>query len=246
MKKKEKKNKFKFFVFVLIVIPLCLTAIQKKEEEKDIGFVPKNNISIEKISKNNLYNATGQEKIEDQDGYDTTFTTINNKVYKEYKQNGNSSWKNNSYWGGTVEENGCALAALSTIMSGYNLKYTPEELRKIYVKFPGEHLEGDQISSELKNRFSLNNSDFQYADSYFKKKYLINHMKDDKPVLICVWNRPSSKWTTSSHYMVLLATDEQNKFYVSNPNGTYGKEKMSGWYDSEEILPYIAKALFFD
>ena len=55
MKKKEKKSRFKFFVFVLIVIPLCLTVAQRKEEEKNAGYVQNSiNINIEKISKNKM------------------------------------------------------------------------------------------------------------------------------------------------------------------------------------------------
>ena len=69
---------------------------------------------------------------------------------------------------------------------------------------------------------------------------------EDKPILICVWNKPDDKWTTASHYLLLLACDNDNKVYVSNPNGLYGKNKMSGWYNAEDILPYIAKAMFIN
>ena len=41
---------------------------------------------------------SGQEKVKDQDGFFTTFTTKNNKKYIEYKQNLKSSWNNNPYW----------------------------------------------------------------------------------------------------------------------------------------------------
>ena len=45
--------------------------------------------------------------------------------------------------------------------------------------------------------------------------------------------------------MVLLASDGEDKIYVSNPNGT-NKENPSGWYETNKILPYIAKALFIE
>ena len=32
--------------------------------------------------------------------------------------------------------------------------------------------------------------------------------------------------------------------YVSNPNGGKNDSKSSGWYDFDEVVPYIAKALY--
>ena len=49
-----------------------------------------------------------------------------------------------------------------------------------------------------------------------------------------------------SHYMVLLATDGNEKVYVSNPNGGKNDYKSSGWYDISEITPYVAKALYIE
>lgn len=254
LKKKKVKNSKAKIILLIILIVVIVWAIVNKYAYILNDFV--NNqyfinqaqkpINVEELSKNSLYEGIGQEKIEGKDGYDTTFTTIDGKIYKEYKQTGNASYKNNSYWGGTFEENGCGLASIATLLSGYELKYTPEDLRKIYVKFDGEHLEGNQMYDELTNRFNISNTDFLYSEVYFKKDYIIKHLKQNKPILICVWNKPDSKWTTTSHYMLLLATDGKDKVYVSNPNGLYGKEKMSGWYNTNEILPYIAKAMFIN
>ena len=48
----------------------------------------------------------------------------------------------------------------------------------------------------------------------------MNHLETNKPIIVCVWNKPTdNRWTTASHYMVLLATDGNNMVYVSNPNG---------------------------
>ncbi len=83
---------------------------------------------------NNNYSGKGQEKVKNKDGYFTTFTTIKNyqKTYIDYKQNGNSSWSSKQYWGGTMSENGCGITAIATILSAYNQKYTPEDLRQKY------------------------------------------------------------------------------------------------------------------
>ena len=51
---------------------------------------------------------------------------------------------------------------------------------------------------------------------------------------------------TSSHYLVLLASDNDNLVYISNPNGGENDSKSSGWYDYDEIVPYIAKALYIE
>ena len=77
------------------------------------------------------------------------------------------------------------------------------------------------------------------------EKSITEHLKENKPVLICVWNKPKeNRWTTASHYMVLLACDSNNMVYISNPNGLENNSKSSGWYDFKEVLPYIAKALY--
>lgn len=251
MSKKENSktriSKLKILIFVIILLLLILSLVQRDERnEKMEKIVEVKDSNVEKYSKNSLYNGIGQEIVEGKDGYDTTFTSNNNKKYKEYKQIGNASWKNKSYWGGTFEENGCGLAAIATLASGYNLNYTPEDLRRKYINFNGMHLEGDQMSGEIQKTLGIKNTDFLYADIYFKKEYIFKHLKEDRPILVCVWNKPNDKWTTSSHYMLLLATDMQDKVYVSNPNGLYGNIKMSGWYGAEEILPYIAKAMFIN
>ncbi len=250
MKTKKKVN-VKLIVFIIIILILVINKgvefLSSKlgemgsylQGEKQIEF------NLEELAYNEKFAGRGQEKVDGKDGYDTIFNSINRK-YIEYKQVGNASWKDKSYWGGTFEENGCGLAAIATLLSGYEMNYTPEDLRKIYVNFPEEHLEGDQMSKELSSRFGISNTDFLYADVYFKKDYIFEHLLQDKPILICVWNNPDDKWTTASHYMLLLATDGDNKVYVSNPNGLYGKVKMSGWYSAEDILPYIAKAMFIE
>ena len=130
-----------------------LTKINIKYKNKEIA----NSINLN-INKN--YSGIGQEKVKNKDGYFTTFTTIENhkKTYIEYKQNADSSWSNNQYWGGTMAENGCGITALATILSGYNKNYTPEDLRQQY--YP--KLNYDILSKELSNTFNIKNTDFYY------------------------------------------------------------------------------------
>ena len=119
---------------------------------------------------NKNYSGIGQEKVKNKNGYFTTFTTIENhkKTYIEYKQNSDASWSNNQYWGGTMAENGCGITALAIILSGYDQKYTPEDLRQKYYPV----LDYDTLSKELSNTFNIKNTDFYYEMFiYLKKSY---------------------------------------------------------------------------
>lgn len=185
---------------------------------------------------------SGQEKVEGQDGYSTTFTTVetNQKTYIEYKQNGVSSWSANPYWDDNMENSGCGITAMSIILSGYGKNKTPEDLRQKY--FPV--LNGANIPKELSKTFGIKNTDFYFDKSYLSSEALIKHLATNRPILICVWTQEGeNRWTTASHYMVLLATDGESKVYLSNPNGIEDY-KASGWYNIDEITPYIAKAMY--
>lgn len=254
MKKKKRKYKLSFkkiLIWILIISGVLIYHHFITNKITDENIENGNNVRIDsgydviKQDTDSNYLGVGQEKIKNQDGYFTTFTTgeANKKIYKEYKQNGNSSWSKNKYWGGTMEENGCGITALSIILSGYNENYSPEDLRKKYSPV----LKYENMSKELSSAFNIKNTDFYYDSVHLSKEKLEEHLETNRPVLICVWNKPNSnRWTTSSHYMVLLATDEEGKVYVSNPNGLENDSKSSGWYNFEEVTPFIAKALYIE
>ena len=95
------------------------------------------------------------------------------------------------------------------------------------------------------NTFDIKNTDFYYDKAHFSQQKLQEHLQTNRPILICVWYKPhANRWTTASHYMVLLAADDKDMVYVSNPNGGKNDNNSSGWYKFKEITPYIAKALY--
>lgn len=142
-----------------------------------------------------------------------------------------------------MAENGCGITALATILSGYNQNYTPENLRQKYYPV----LDYDKLSKELSHTFHIKNTGFYYDSVHLSKEKLQEHLQTNRPILICVWNQPhNNRWTTASHFMVLLATDDEDMVYVSNPNGGKNDSKSSGWYHFKEITPYLAKALYIE
>lgn len=211
--KKIKKRKLSFKkIFLAILLLVIFIYFANSDNEIVTSISSKKIVKHDSISS---YSGVGQEKVSNQDGYFTTFTTENGRTYKEYKQNGSSSWSENSYWGGTMAENGCGITSLAIILSGYGKSDTPEDLRKKYAPV----LDYNNMSQELEETFGIENSDFYYDSTHLAKDALMEHLETNRPILICVWNKPSeNRWTTSSHYMVLLATDGDDMVYVSNPN----------------------------
>lgn len=249
MKKRKKKLNIKklilFLLFLFAAFYLSIKYLINNFEINLHNITIFSNYKVMKQDKNKNYTGIGQEKVKNQDGYFTIFTTEekNQKTYKEYKQNGTASWSDNNYWGSTMSENGCGITVMAIILSGYHKNYTPEELRKKYYPV----IDYEKLSNELSSTFGIQNSDFYYDSLHLSKKYLIEHLQTNRPIMICVWNKPNNnRWTTSSHYMVLLATDGNDMVYISNPNGLENDSKSSGWYDIEEITPYIAKALYIE
>lgn len=241
MKHQKKLNKRKVF-FVLFVFVLIFSSSFYIYQKLDMMFMKKiqGSYEIVKKDKNSDYPGIGQQAGNVMKGYYTTFQTVDHKVYKEYKQD-LAYWKDQSYWQGTMKDNGCGISAIATLLSGYGVNKTPEDLREMYYPV----LKSQNISRQLKN-FGLNNSDFYFDSYHLSKKVLKKHLETNRPVLICVWNKPhENRWTNASHYMLLLATSD-DLVYISNPNGGQNDYHSSGWYDYDEVIPYIAKAMYIE
>lgn len=237
-KKKKKKIFFLFkLIFVLEIITICIYFGYKYKSQlsqkindvvqtiAQINYTKTNVTEQNYSSENNSNVIEGQTLVNNQDGYSTLFTTLNTKHqknYKEYKQNGDSSWSQKSYWGGTMSENGCGITSMAIVASGYGIDETPETLREKY--YP--HLDSENIKNAFK-KMGLNSSDFYFHKSYLSKKYIVDWLKTNRPIIICVGNEKENKWTTASHYMVLLDINDKGLVYLSNPNGEEKKNTES-------------------
>lgn len=252
-KLKRKRKRRKIFFFLLIILIISFTLFKKARLRRDIiesandtlnYYLEKTGISSPykdiKMDTNENYAGVGQEKISGE-GYFTKFTTVdaNKKTFTEYKQNV-EPWKNNEYWNGNMEDYGCGITAMSIVLSGYGQNLTPEDLRTKY--YP--RLDYTKLSKELKS-YGVDNTDFYFDAKSLSEASIINHLKTNRPIIVCVWNKPEeNRFTSKSHYMVLLAGTDDGKVYISNPNGEENNYRSSGWYDFDEISPYLAKVMY--
>lgn len=252
-KLKRKRKRRRIFFFLLIILIISFTLFKKARLRRDIiesandtlnYYLEKTGISSPykdiKMETNENYAGVGQEKISGE-GYFTKFTTVdaNKKTFTEYKQNV-EPWKDNEYWNGTMEDYGCGITAMSIVLSGYGQNLTPEDLREKY--YP--RLDYSKLSKELKS-YGVDNTDFYYDAKSLSSESIINHLKTNRPIIVCIWNKPEeNRFTSKSHYMVLLAATDDGKVYISNPNGGEDDYRSSGWYDFEEISPYLAKVMY--
>ena len=193
---KKKKKRIFFLVkliFVLEIIAICVYFGYKYQSQlnqmindvvetiSQINY-KKTNVTEQNYSlENNSNIIEGQILVDNQDGYNTIFTTLNTKhqkKYKEFKQNGSATWSQKSYWGGTMSENGCGITSMAIVASGYEINETPETLRQKY--YP--HLDSENMKNAFK-KMGLKTSDFYFYESYLSKKYIIDWLKTNRPIL---------------------------------------------------------------
>lgn len=114
------------------------------------------------------------------------------------------------------------LLHLQLLQVGYGLKTTPEDLRQKY--YP--HLDGEDINDALED-MGFKCTDFYFHKSYLNKKYITDWLKTNRPILVCLGSNKENKWTSSSHYMVLLDVNDEGYVYISNPNGLEEEDTAS-------------------
>lgn len=109
MRRTKRRLNLKKLILFLLILMIIIYLIFHYGQIALEHFANDENYDIVKADTNTNYDGIGQETIQRKDGYFTTFTTTDNykKTYIEYKQNGEASWSNNTYWGNTMAENGC-------------------------------------------------------------------------------------------------------------------------------------------
>ena len=135
----EKKERKKLISKKVVVILLLIVVATYILVNKYAGLISELNygaqkskplsINVEELSHNSNYAGVGQEKVEGMDGYDTTFTAVDGKVYKEYKQVGNASYKKSVF----------AIPNLfvSSLLIWSPSKCSPSKLTYIFLKSSG-------------------------------------------------------------------------------------------------------------
>ena len=272
MRKMKKKNKLKKILILLLLIGIGLFSynkiqeiiIEKKEQNRliqkekarkeaeqrekekwrQVFKEDDKEYPVIKQDTNDNYLGIGQVRVKNKNEYFTTFTTIDEhkKTYIEYKQNGPVPWADNPYWGETMETSGCGITMMSVLISGYGFNETPEDLRTKYYPY----MDYSKLSNELKDNYNIDASTFYFDSLHLGKKMMLNHLYTNRPIIVCVWNQLENRWTTRSHFILLLAATDDGMVYVSNPNGLLNSSKSSGWYNIDEIIPYIAKVMYIN
>lgn len=161
----------------------------------------------------------GEEIPEAGEGYSTVFK-VGTRTYKNYKQM-EGSWCMDSlagFPGDTLSGCGCAINAITVILTGYGINMTPGEVNN-YAKSnsPYESCHGVTLSNLLGKNVTYHNSgDF--------KKMIIEQLNAGKPCLV----RTSAY--SSSHYICILAiSDDGTQVYVSDVGGNYPGQGRNGW-----------------
>lgn len=191
-------------------------------------------------SVNKAYKGKGQQQVKGEKGYPATFTTADGKVYKEYKQNGITPWKDEEYYGGTMDDSGCGLTVMSIVLSGYGKDQDPGKLCDRYAP----ELDYQKMGNEFSKVFDVPSTPFFFDYLSMTEDRIRQHLETDEPAIACIWGvLGANRWTRSSHFIALLAC-EGDKVYVSNPNGLPGHSNCSGWYDFDEVVPFISKILY--
>lgn len=161
----------------------------------------------------------GEEVPESGEGYSSVFK-VGTRTYKNYKQ-GQGSWCNNSlagFPGDTLAQCGCAINAITVILTGYGIDMTPGDVNE-YAKSnpPYESCHGVTLSNLLGKNVT-------YHSSGNFKQMIIDQLKAGKPCLV----RTSAY--SSSHYICILAiSDDGTQVYVSDVGGIYPTSDRNGW-----------------
>lgn len=163
-------------------------------------------------------------------GY-TSQVTVNGRTYNEYKQ-GSPDYYGITYWEGTFADNACGPTSLGIIASGYGINQDPVSIAS-YMNNRWGKTAPEYIRLTITEKLGLKCTYYagtQNGGSASNiSNIIINHLKSGKPIVI---NAERGYYTSDSHYMTLLAINDKNEVYLSNPGDT----TKNGWVDLSTLL----------
>ena len=157
------------------------------------------------------------------DGYSQVYTSSYGKTYKEFKQNGPSSYRDKPYGDDTIAAQGCSITSIAIVLSGFGYNYTP-------ATWSGTSLVS--IYGETNKVVpSINHTNSVSGATAENKVAIQNHLKTGNPVIIHVLSK--SPFTANQHWMALLdISSDGSQVYLSNPNIT----GVNGWVNIDTAL----------
>lgn len=180
------------------------------------------------------------------DGYDQIFTLGENK-YKEYKQN-RGTYRTHR-WGHDISSkvglnypaiwlNGCGPTSVAIVMSGYGFNVNPANTAdKMNATGAGNTSSGASLRKVVTSYGIAAHEDYNLST-----EKLIAQLKTGRPVILSVNSNHNNLFTSSGHIITLLAINEQNQIYVSNPNTA----RAGGWIDAKIVYECSKYAVFLD
>lgn len=180
----------------------------------------------------------------DGDGYDNEIK-LNNKTYKEYKQSkgsyttvGFGVTRCSAHNSPHVHNNGCGPTSVAIIASGYGKNYSPGDVAKS-MGGAGVQSSGNTISNVL-NKLGISS----HAVYSLTKDNLRKQLKTGKPFVVSVGNGLNHLFTSNGHLMAILAINDKDEVYVSNPNPS----TAHGWISLDKLYECAKSkyAIFID
>lgn len=189
------------------------------------------------------------------DGYNRVFVSKSGKMYVNYKQRqdivANNSYASHYFYQDskdreTIQETGCGLTCAAIVISGYGYpseQCNPKAIVDRATNGIGYYNNEEGRYLSLTTNLALYGIQSTLIEGVTKEQVASHLEKQQKPVIIYV-TAPSSSYTGSQHYMVLLDIDTTtNQVYLSNPSAADGSAR-SGWSDFNTVMEGCTNAIF--
>lgn len=235
------KNKFHNFIKRVLLITILVTNIfyyvpmssfaadEEDTDKKTPALVPY--VANQIISKYVSTNITGvsTEGTADTSTYEETgdgyysLTRVNDKVYKNYRQNLVSYAYTQKYFGGkNFGGTACGPTTLAIIASGYGIDKTPGEIASIITTKYGDFTSADTLSKALNDLGLKHERKYGSDSTETKVKNIKANLEAGNPVAVGV---NPSKYSSGGHWIAILAIDGDT-ITISNPWRTEGEEHV--------------------